>query len=77
MPGFHFFDRVEDGKPAGVTVSKNPELPEGDFKIDEYIWPKTNTSLWFVVDDDFSEDERQSAYSFFVSFESLTKQEDK
>jgi hypothetical protein len=58
---FHFYQRREEpGKPAGVTVSKKPALPKGDFGITEWIWGPT--VLWFVDDDEFTADERQAAY---------------
>ena len=61
---FHYFERqVEGDKPAGVTVSKNEKLPEGDFGITEYTWTSWSpTSFWFGDVDDFSEDERQKGY---------------
>ena len=58
---FHYFERQEDGpNPAGVTVSKSDELPDGDFEITEYVWGVT--SLWFINDDHFSADERQGCF---------------
>ena len=59
---FYYFERQADGEnaPAGVTVSKNEHLPEGDFRLTEYGWGPIN--LWFVGIDKFSEDERQLAY---------------
>ncbi len=43
-----------------VTVSKREELPEGDFEITEFKWNRT--VLWFLDDDNFTDDERQAAY---------------
>ena len=58
---YYFFDRESDGtNPGGVTVSKKPLLPAGDFEIDEFIWP--NATLWFVTSDAFTECERQESY---------------
>ncbi len=64
MTTFHLFKRMKDGNnPAGITVSKKPKLPRGDFGITEYSWgPLT---LWFVDKDRFSADERHAvAVSF-------------
>ena len=42
MKVFHFFEREATKMvPAGVTVSKNAKLPEGDFRITEYSWGST------------------------------------
>lgn len=58
----YFFPRLADGgNPAGITVSKRPELPPGDFRLTEYSWPD-GVDLWFVDDDNFTDDERQLAY---------------
>lgn len=66
---FHFFERqAENSCPAGWTVSKNPKLPDGDFRIVEYSW--LNDSLWFVGEDNFTADERQAAYMAFLQKES-------
>ena len=59
---FFYFERLADGDcPAGVTVSKHEPLPDGEFGLDEYIWPLA--TLWFVAEDDFSADERGDAYA--------------
>ena len=56
-----FYPRAADGKkPGGITVSKTPALPEGDFGLTEYIWGPS--ALWFVDSDRFTADERQAAY---------------
>lgn len=61
MKGFYFHKRLADGDtPAGYTVSKKSELPNGDFRITEYKWPDAN--LWFVDEDEFDADERQDVY---------------
>ena len=67
---FYYLARQADGEnPAGLTVSKNDELPEGDFKLTEYCWGwgEASVSLWFVDADDFSEDERQLAFQMFLT----------
>lgn len=59
--GFWFWNRCADGgNPAGVTVSKRPELPDGDFRITEYKWG--HQALWFVDADKFTASERQKAW---------------
>lgn len=64
--GFYFFDRAEDGtNPAGVTVSKRDPLPEGDFGITEYMWG--DVALWFVDEDNFTDNERQLAYMAYMT----------
>lgn len=56
-----FHDRVADGaNPAGITVSRNEQLPGGDFGLTEYCWGPV--SLWFVDDDGFDADSRECAY---------------
>lgn len=50
--------------PAGWTVTKNPTLPKGDFRITEHTWG--SVTLWFVDADKFTADERQRAYYLFV-----------
>jgi len=63
----HFFPRAERPcAPAGFTVSKKDKLPEGDFEITEYVWGETE--LWFVDVDEFTEDERQTAYEAFALY---------
>lgn len=58
---FYFFPREPyQGNPGGITVSKNPELPEGDFQITEYSWGRR--SLWFIDGDRFTGRERAMAY---------------
>jgi len=58
---FYYFARQADGQnPAGVTVSKTPALPDGDFQIVEYLWP--DAVLWFIADHAFTADERREAY---------------
>jgi hypothetical protein len=65
MDGFYFHERRTDGEdPAGLTVSKRATLPEGDFMITEYCWGAM--ALWFVDSDNFTADERQSAYEAFM-----------
>ncbi len=55
----YFFERQTDGRnPAGVTVSKAEKLPGGDFQLTEFTWP--DCTLWFLDDDDFTEDEREA-----------------
>lgn len=61
----HYFERQADGEtPAGFTVSKKPDLPEGDFRITEFSW--NNLSLWFIDADRFTADERQNSYREFL-----------
>lgn len=56
---FHW-RKASGNTPAGLTVSKYPHLPVGDFGITEYFWG--STILWFVDADEFTADERQTAY---------------
>jgi hypothetical protein len=66
MNGVWFHNRRASGNdPGGVTVSRSKELPAGDFGITEYFWG--DTSLWFVDDDNFTDDERQAAYERHVT----------
>lgn len=70
MMGFHLHDRAanhEAGDPGGETVSKNAKLPEGDFGITEFIWPDMN--LWFVDEDEFTEDEREEVHDMLLECE--------
>lgn len=61
-----FFERLtEPEAPGGITVSKRSELPSGDFQITEYYWGEA--SLWFIDDDQFTDDERQESYELWVS----------
>jgi hypothetical protein len=65
MTACYFHYRLAElGKPAGVTVSKRSILPCGDFGITEWLWGPT--VLWFVDDDEFTDDERQAAYEAFL-----------
>lgn len=65
LPGVWFHDRIAvRDAPAGITVSRNKKLPDGDFGLTEYHWGPV--SLWFVDDDEFSADERQDAYRSYV-----------
>lgn len=70
---FHYRAAAGPDEPAGITVSKKRNLPEGDFRITEYIWGAV--TLWFVNDDKFTPDERQAAYEAFCASrrESLTR----
>jgi len=54
-----------DGCPSGITISKKPFLPEGDFSITEYSWG--DCKLWFVDADNFTADERQAAYLSYIT----------
>ena len=65
---FHFFTRRAEGKdrPGGTTVSRRGTLPNGDFGITEYVWPRA--TLWFVDADHFSADDRQAAFMAFMGF---------
>lgn len=61
MKKVYFFERIETPiHPAGITVTKKPDLPKGNFRITEYCWG--SVALWFVDDDNFNSDERQAAY---------------
>lgn len=63
--GPYFFMRdATDDVPSGWTVSKRKKLPKGDFRATEYVWGPT--SLWFVDQDNFTEEERQQAYRSFM-----------
>lgn len=64
-PKYYLFPRrAWRDDPAGITVSKNPELPVGDFRITEYKWGRV--SLWFVDLDKFTASERNAAYTNYV-----------
>ena len=55
-----FFPRVASGDtPAGVTVSRTRELPDGEFQLDEYEF--ADGVLWFVHEHGFSQFERNIA----------------
>ena len=57
----YYFTRVATkSHPAGITVTKQKILPEGDFGLTEYTWGEV--SLWFMDSDNFTSDERQDAY---------------
>lgn len=61
---YYFFPRNACGDaPAGVTVSKKKSLPRGDFNISGWTWKGRGhcIALWFVDDDNFTEDEREIA----------------
>lgn len=61
MKGVYLFERLETPDcPAGITVSRKPKLPEGDFEIAPFSWP--DLVLGFVVEDAFTADERQQIY---------------
>ena len=61
----YFSERLPTGDdPGGVTVSKHTPLPDGDFKITEYIWP--DVTLWFVDNDKFSAVQMEAARSAFT-----------
>ena len=63
---YHFFDRLDDaGEVIGVTVSKYPELPDGDIALSEYVWQGA-VSLWFVDSHVFSKNERFEACQEFL-----------
>ena len=63
--GYYFWPRkAHKGDPAGVTVTKRAELPNGDFGITEYSWGAVD--LWFLDDDEFTAAERQEAYESFL-----------
>ena len=62
---FTFTRRLPQGDvPGGFTVHKTALPTSGDFTIQEYIWG--DLALWFVEDDEFSDDERQEAYELFL-----------
>lgn len=59
----YVFPREADAEtPAGLTISKNPELPKGLFELDEYHWEVGDITLWFLAQDEFTADEREFAY---------------
>lgn len=62
---YHFFLR----KTGGVTVSKKPKLPEGDFYTTEYTWHGSGIFcvLWFVKDDKFTAAEREAAKDAYMA----------
>ena len=64
---YYFFPRMADKLdcPAGITVSKKSVLPNGDFRLDEYIWPDINFALWFVAADNWTAEEREEAIREF------------
>ena len=69
----YFLEREADGAcPAGFTISKHPELPSGDFSITEYTWPN-GTVLWFIDDDKFTADGRDTAYKAFITGHGVTR----
>ncbi len=60
---YYYSERAACGDdPAGLTVSKQSQLPDGDFHLTEYCWGRV--SLWFVDADEFTADERQNAYEY-------------
>jgi hypothetical protein len=60
-----FYPRVATADaPGGITVSKQGELPAGDFGLTEWVWGEV--SLWFVDADRFTADEREEAYRAFA-----------
>jgi hypothetical protein len=62
---FYFFNRFGDC--PGITASKNAVLPDGDFKITEYVFQRFGyVSLWFIDGDNFSANERERAYEQFL-----------
>lgn len=62
----YFFERLEsEYYPAGLTVSKNDVLPDGDFLITEFSWG--GCTLWFIDADEFTDDERQTAYEAVIT----------
>ena len=66
VKGYYFTKRAAtDVAPGGITVSKNPRLPEGLFSITEYSWGKL--ALWFLDNDLFTDDERCDAYNMYMS----------
>ena len=61
---FVFHQRIaQPGVPAGWTVTKGGNLPDGDFKITEYSWG--DQKLWFLDSDNFTADDRQEALLAF------------
>ena len=65
-----YFERYADGtNPGGVTVSKRKELPGGDFIVKLSTWP--DVTLWFLKDDQFSEEERELARRGVYEFPEL------
>ncbi len=62
---FYYFEREPSkGDPGGITVSKTPMLPEGDFIINESVWRRC--ILWFIQDHNFTQDERDAAYVYVI-----------
>lgn len=62
---FYYFEREpSEDDPGGITVSKTPMLPEGDFIINEFVW--VGRTLWFIQDQDFTQEERDVAFVEFV-----------
>ena len=69
LDDIYFIERRAYGDaPAGITVTKKQPLPEGDFRVTEYVWQgrAAYVELWFVDADEFTADERQIAYSKFL-----------
>lgn len=57
ISSFYVFNKLDC--PAGLTISKKAELPE-EFLCTEYIWGEI--SLWFVDEDQFTAEERQTVF---------------
>ena len=62
MSEYYYHERNATNKvPQGLTVSKQKELPTGDFQINEYNF-ECGLVLWFVDMDTFTANERYYAY---------------
>lgn len=67
MKFYFFYRNAHHGDPAGVTVSKKPELPDGEFQLTEYVWQSHGyVSLWFIDDDKFTANQRNAAYKAYA-----------
>ena len=70
MSQVYYFQRgVTDDCEAGLTVTRQSKLPDGDFIIDEYCWG--DFKLWFVADDDFTADEREACRAALLCGEAV------
>ena len=65
MDAYYFPHEPSHVIPHGITVSKKPELSDGDLECTEYLWG--HVSLTFVDADNFTADEREAAYRAWMT----------